>query len=479
MTFITDTVFMVTSQIFFLFGGWIFFLKILFKDFEIHKKAIVFTFSLTFALSCSMFELIIFEIVGFFEPASRLFHWKLTLYVTLSMLVVFLPMYIAYYILSNIRFVPQKRVIKLFLTIISWMVFIFFFWKLGDPFPMFNPRHGIFTIEQCIGRVGVIGVTLMAILSGFGAVNYPYSCMSYFVRHVSDNDIQLIEKRLMQTMGMIATKKRRIAIAVEQNKRSRGSLSSGGGRIWGLFRSVTGVSRGQRSTQPADYSTPLGLPEDVKSLQIECVALEELSRQLYLESVDLHNTQEHARFSRTFMGRYFNVLGHFFSLYCSWKIFICTVNIVFNRVGKLDPVSKTIQIVVEYLGFEIDVKFWSQQSSFYLVGIIVVTSIRGLLITLTKFFHAIASPKSSNVIILTIAQLMGMYFVSMVLLMRMNMPPEYRSIVTEVLGEDLQFNFYHRWFDVIFLVSALSSMAFLYVAHKQTPETKSLQAWEN
>lgn len=332
------------------------------------------------------------------------------------------------------------------------MVFFVTFWKLRNPFPILSAKHGIFSIEQGISRVGVIGVTLMAILSGFGAVNCPYTYMSYFMRHVTDADIATVERRLMQTIELIIAKKKRIVLA----RRKKGSSDQKSSRsLWNVFGGIS-FSNATQS-------------ESVINLQAEVTSLEELSRQLYVESIDLHNTKQRMVFSTTLQGRYFDFVGHIFSMYCIWKIFISTVNIIFDRVGKTDPITKTIEISIHYLGFEFDVAFWSQQFSFLLVGILIVTSIRGLLITLTKFFYALSSSKSSNIIVLVLAEIMGMYFISCVLLMRMNMPAQYREIISVVLG-DLQFNFYHRWFDVIFLVSALASIAFLYLAHKQAPE---------
>lgn len=274
------------------------------------------------------------------------------------------------------------------------------------------------SIEQAISRVGVVGVTVMAILSGFGAVNAPYTYMSYFMRDVKDTDIQTLERRLMQTMDMIISKKKRVVITEKQSLKYSGTSpgvsrnSTGMGRVWGMFSGIVSSSS-----------------ETVTLLQQEIAALEELSRQLFLEVVDLHGVKERIAYSKTLKGRYFDLVGHFFSVYCVYKIFICTINIIFDRVGKVDPVTRGFEIGVKYFGIKVDVAFWSQHLSFLLVGIIVITSIRGLLITLTKFFYAISSTKSSNLIVLFMAEIMGMYFVSSVLLMRMNVPEDYRCVL--------------------------------------------------
>ncbi|XP_072377208.1 Golgi pH regulator isoform X2 [Diabrotica undecimpunctata] len=429
MSFLQDTIIILASQITFFVGAWIFFMKRLFKNYEVRHIMVQLIFSITLTLSCTMFELIIFEILGFLDSSSRFFYWYVMLYLLLFVVIVLNPFYIGYYCLSSVRYVV--------------------FWKIGDPFPILNPKQGVLSMEQLVSRIGVIGVTVMALLSGFGAVNYPYTSMAYFMREVSEADVLNIEKRLMQTMDMIVLRKKKLAIAKKQSLEKVSDATKRRG-LWSILSSV-GVNRSE---------------ENISQLRLETEGLEALSRTLFLEVHENRNMLERIEWSKTWKGIYFNFLGYIFSGYCLWKIFICTINIVFDRVGKKDPVTRGIEIAIHWMGWNFDVDFWSQQVSFYLIGCIVVTSIRGFIITLTKFFNRMSSSKSSNIIVLVLAQIMGMYFVSSVLLLRMNMPVQYRAIITQVLGA-LQFNFYHRWFDVIFLVSALGSIITLYMAHTQ------------
>lgn len=73
------------------------------------------------------------------------------------------------------------------------------------------------------------------------------------------------------------------------------------------------------------------------------------------ENVQTTRAQDRLIYSQTWAGRYFNAIGYLFSVYCVWKIFISTINIVFDRVGKVDPITRTIDIAVHYMGFDLDV----------------------------------------------------------------------------------------------------------------------------
>ncbi|KAB1260377.1 Golgi pH regulator [Camelus dromedarius] len=238
MSFLIDSSIMITSQILFFGFGWLFFMRQLFKDYEVRQYVVQVIFSVTFAFSCTMFELIIFEILGVLNSSSRYFHWKMNLCVILLILVFMVPFYIGYFIVSNIRL---------------W----------------------ILSIEQLISRVGVIGVTLMALLSGFGAVNCPYTYMSYFLRNVTDTDILALERRLLQTMDMIISKKKRMAMT-RRTMFQKGEEHNKPSGFWGMIKSVTTSAPGS---------------ENLTVIQQEVDALEELSRQLFLETADLYATK--------------------------------------------------------------------------------------------------------------------------------------------------------------------------------------------
>ncbi|KAG7165490.1 Golgi pH regulator-like 2, partial [Homarus americanus] len=87
----------------FFIGGWVWFVKKIFRDYEVHNTLVQLFFPMIFMLSCAMFELIIFEIAAVLESGSRYLYWQVVLYSMLIMLILVIPFYLCHFAVSNIR----------------------------------------------------------------------------------------------------------------------------------------------------------------------------------------------------------------------------------------------------------------------------------------------------------------------------------------------------------------------------------------
>jgi len=337
---------------------------------------------------------------------------------------------------------------RLLITWTCWLLFLALFWRL-------DPRGGIFdllTIEGAVSRIGVVGVATIAMLSGSGAVYTPYKFLHLFVEQVDVQNVARLERQLQLAKEHTEQEKKRLETVRLRNNasppRDKGVL--------GWFTTTDDERQLKDMTINIDVS---------ETLQVHMASALE----------DLRAAKEREERAFTLWGRVLNIMGYAFSAYCGFKMVTSIINVLFNLARKTDPVTNAMKIAVTHFGFSIDVEMWSQYVSFLLVGMIMVASTRNLLLKMSTFSQYLSVSGSVNEIVtLFLAQLTGMYFVSMVILMRMSLPLQYRQIITDVLS-GLEFNFYYNWFDQIFLLSAFACVIALYVS-RQTSSVRHMQS---
>ena len=189
--------------------------------------------------------------------------------------------------------------------------------------------------------------------------------------------------------------------------------------------------------------------------------LELVVNNLQLEYENLTYEHQLHVYSKSFKGKLFQIFGHFLSIYCLYRIFTAFLNILFAKNGNVDPVTAGIGFFVHIFGVDWDVQLWSKEISFIFVACIITSSIKNFLSEVLKVFRIVDRQEYSKALVLLSAQLVGLYVISSILMLRLNLPQANRLLLTEILNA-VEFDFFAKWFDAIYIFAAVASAVFVY-----------------
>lgn len=542
-------------------------------------------FAVTFALAWSLLQLVIFEIVGIMHPRSRWLNWKLALHLLALDLLVGLPFLLSTACLKELGFgrgasTWKLRALSALLLPPLWLLLRQLSysmplaldgqhhdpteqsgplgWALWPLWTLVDPR----VLDLAVSRLSMVGVTLTALLSGFGASTMPFDYLLVLSRPVTSQSLGVLERQVLQCAERIAAKKKELLTerrrllpehgAGDGPRRRLGSTGAGplSGtdststplrrwwlRGWGTDNwadtvlppslrefgfggsiSTTGCNESRReggSGSSADYdveankmladfdgsSSSIDFLDDpdggsgggsgcdgggfagwwgtrpggsgrttrLTLLQEEVAMLESLSTDLFLELTDMHEQRRRAVAANTNAGRVNTVIGVGLVVFCVGRVVLAMFNIfarpemVVSRGEQQDVATSALHAIETNFKVEINVTDWAQLLSFVLVGVLMLSSTRLFIMTV---WHSRRSARSLRLSVIP-AQilaplttlLMGVYLLSSLLLLRINVPCQYRASISAVLGDEVYFGFYHQWFDIIFVLCALGGAA--------------------
>lgn len=164
-------------------------------------------------------------------------------------------------------------------------------------------------------------------------------------------------------------------------------------------------------------------------------------------------------------GKISNASGYFLSFLCIYRMVISIVNYFLQREFSKDPISAALEMLLLFFHLNIDTTYWSRQCSFFFILYLVGTSLKGFLSTLNSMSKETFSSLSSRTMMLTLLYILGLYFVSSIVLIRMSLPPLYREGLNRLLG-DISITLYSSTFDSLSLLSSLLTLVFLAIDYK-------------
>lgn len=421
---------------------------------QLARRIAAITFSSTIALSAVLTELLLCEISNSFNPTARNIALQITVVSLLGLLVVAIPLLGISSVVSKsgykFRGQGKSRVrLAWLLELAGYGLFLCGFWAIGTLIPAspsitesISHRDGLF--QACLDRLGVTGVSLMALLSGFASVSAIWQTFGPKAKLVAETDINRKQAGLDATMDMIAEKKGRLRLL---QRKTTDTPPQG---FWGR---TVGSLRGNAESQ------------ERQTLEMETSGLETMASSLETSLTILRARRTDQLRATTPWGRVSLAFSYVFSCYCVYRICTTTINIG-RRIlstrpatsSDTDPVTTTIALFARHVYPSLDQASWAQQISFLLSGAMLLASFSAVTQTFhlfARFMPTVLHATKTNFALL-ISQISGMYVISSALMLRGMMPKEVGSVINSALGAGLlDPAWVQRWFDGFFMLAVV------------------------
>lgn len=427
----------------------------------IARRIAAITFSSTIALSAVLTELLLCEISNSFNPTARSVALQVTVTSLLGLLVVAIPLLGIYSVVSKSGYKfsgEQKGRLWLawILEFAGYTLFLIGFWTIGELIPdsksindTLRDHQNLF--QACLDRLGITGVTLMALLSGFASVSSIWQNFGPKMKPVAETDITRKQAGLDATIDMIGEKKERLQQL--QRKMSAAPQQS-------LWSKTVGSIRGNADVQ------------ERQTLELEISGLETMLSSLETSLSILRARRTTQLRASTTLGRVSIAFSYSFSCYCIYRILTTTINILRRATTsptspslttpapdspatETDPVTSFIALFARHIYPSLDRASWASQISFLLSGAMLLASFSAVTQTFhlfARFLPGLLHATKSNFALL-ISQISGMYVISSALMLRTMMPREVGSVINGALGAGLlEPRWVQRWFDGVFYV---------------------------
>lgn len=438
--------------------------------------------------------------------STRRVNWLLNVYALVLTLLVVLPLAQAYHILIDCGW-TKRRAFRA--ACATEMLFLFLFWRVViPPFPTI-PSTSSVSIEAAMTRLLIIGTTILAVLSGFSAVHLPYVYLSSIIRPISESTVNSLAHKLTNVLDSITAHKRQ---KLEDELRSSKRVP--------LEPSTSTSATTQQQQQP------LTIPVQSSSTSSFNVAdAERTASALFVRYNEARSQWHDVVYARTPVGRLSTVLGGLMLLLCFIRVLLAIYNI-YGHLRFLYPLSfssstslpslslsssslssltsssltlsssssttasstsstansassssstgsprtaallsSSLHRLLAKAGIQVEVSVVYQYATLAFTSVLLCINLRSVLLRMTSVFALVAGHDAlSSSAAIFLAHLMGTYVISSTILIRSFLPPGSRVLIADVLGT-MEFVYFQRWFDIIFISSAvLAALVLAYQA---------------